>query len=207
MGNIVKDEQGTYRWVYEFNLLTNPTILLTVLKLLIGIVVCLGVFMLLLLLPDLMRGSAGAGDVASTLRMTGLLALLFIALTTVGYALYAFMNGGKYCVVFTMDEQGVTHQQLPRQLEKAQEVGGLNVLAGLASGNFSQMGLGILSSTHDSTTSTFASVTSIRGSRTLRVIKVNEPLAKNQVYVEPEDYDFVFNYIVDHCPNATKVKG
>ena len=207
MGNIVKDEQGTYRWVYEFNLLTNPTILLTVLKLLIGIVVCLGVFMLLLLLPDLMRGSAGADDVASTLRMTGLLALLFIALTTVGYALYAFMNGGKYCVVFTMDEQGVTHQQLPRQFEKAQVVGGLNVLAGLAAGDLSQMGLGILSSTHDSTTSTFASVTSIRGSRTLRVIKVNEPLAKNQVYVEPEDYDFVFNYIVDHCPNATKVKG
>ena len=30
-GNIVKDEHGTYRWVYEFNLWTNPTILFTVL--------------------------------------------------------------------------------------------------------------------------------------------------------------------------------
>lgn len=48
---------------------------------------------------------------------------------------------------------------------------------------------------------------SIKGSRALQVIKVNEPLMKNQVYVEPSDYDFAFGYIVSHCPNATKVKG
>ena len=55
---------------------------------------------------------------------------------------------------------------------------------------------------HDSTSSDFANVRSVKGSRALRVIKVNEPLAKNQVYVEPADYDFVFGFIRDHCPNA-----
>lgn len=204
--NIIRDEQGTYRWVYEYNLLTNPTILLTVGKILLGIIACLGVFMLVLLAPDLVRGYADSSEIIGTLRMTGLLALLFIVLTIVGYAIYALMNGGKYCVLFTMDDEGITHKQLPREFKKAQVVAGLNVLAGLVAGNLSQMGMGVLTATHDTTTSTFSSVRSVRGSRRLRVIKVNEPLAKNQVYVESEDYGFVFGFIHDHCPNAD-VKG
>ncbi|MBQ9003147.1 MAG: hypothetical protein IJ087_14955 [Eggerthellaceae bacterium] len=142
----------------------------------------------------------------SEASLAGLLALLFTGLTVAGYAVYAIMQGGKYCVVFTMDERGVTHKQLPRQFEKAQVLGVLNVPAGLAAGSPSQAAKGILTATHDSTTSDFANVTSVKGSRSLRVIKVNEPLAKNQVYVEPEDYDFVLGYIRNHCPRAN-VKG
>ena len=204
--NLVRDEHGTYRWVYEFNLLTNPTILLTIIKIFLGIVVALIVFGVVLTIPDLVQGYADAGDVAGTFVSGGAIALLFIVLTIVGYAIYALMNGGKYCVLFTMDDEGITHKQLPREFKKAQVVAGLNVLAGLAGGNLSQMGMGMLVATHDTTASTFSSVRSVKGSRALRVIKVNEPLAKNQVYVEPEDYDFVFGYIRDHCPNA-KTKG
>lgn len=206
MGSIVRDEQGAYRWVYEFNLLTNPTIVLTILKIFLGIIAALVVFGVVLTIPDLVQGYADAEDVLGVFRSGGIIALLFLVLTVVGYAIYALMNGGKYCVVFTMDDEGVTHKQLPRQFKKAQVVAGLNVLAGLAGGNLSQMGMGVLAATHDTTSSTFSSVRSVKGSRALRVIKVNEPLAKNQVYVEPEDYDFVFGFIRDHCPNAT-VKG
>jgi hypothetical protein len=38
------------------------------------------------------------------------------------------------------------------------------------------------------------------------VIKVNEPLAKNQVYVEKSDYDFVYGFIRARCPHA-KLRG
>lgn len=206
MGNIVRDEQGAYRWVYEFNLLTNPTILLTILKIFLGIIAALVVLGVVLTVPDLVQGYADAEDVLGVFRSGGIIALLFLVLTIVGYVIYALMNGGKYCVLFTMDDEGVTHKQLPREFKKAQVVAGLNVLAGLAGGNLSQMGMGVLVATHDTTSSTFSSVRSVKGSRALRVIKVNEPLAKNQVYVEPEDYDFVFGFIRDHCPNAT-VKG
>ena len=205
-GNIIQDEQGAYRWVYEFNLLTNPTILLTIVKIFLGIIAALVVFGVVLTIPDLVQGYADAEDVLGVFRSGGIIALLFIVLTIVGYSIYALMNGGKYCVLFTMDDEGVTHKQLPREFKKAQVVAGLNVLAGLAGGNLSQMGMGILVSKHDTTSSTFSSVRSVKGSRALRVIKVNEPLSKNQVYVEPTDYDFVLGFIRDHCPNA-KVKG
>lgn len=207
MANITRDEKGVYRWVYEFNLLTNPTILLTVAKIFLGILVGIGVFMLILLIPDLVHGYSDAGDVIDTLQFIGILALIMMGLTIVGYLVYALTMGGKYCVMFTMDERGVEHKQLPKQVKKAQAIGALNVLAGLATGKPGQVGLGMLTASRDSSSSDFSVVRSIRGSRMLRVIKVNEPLMKNQVYVDPEDYDFVFNYIVAHCPNAKEVKG
>ena len=206
VANIIQDNDGVYRWVYEFNLYKNPTILFTVLKILIGIVVIGLVIMLACMIPDLMRGYAGSNDVLETLRFGGLFVLLFVVLTVVGYLVYALMHGGKYCVVFAMDDEGIMHKQLPRQYEKAQIIGVLNVLAGLAGGNVTQIGVGLVTSTRDSLSSSFQSVRSVKGSRALRVIKVNEPLAKNQVYVEPEDYDFVFGFIRDHCPNA-RIKG
>ncbi len=204
--SIVVDEDGVYRWVYEFNLFANPTILLTVIKIFLGIIVALIVFGIVVMIPDLVQGYASAEDVAGVFVSGGGIALLFIVLTIVGYVIYALMNGGKYCVVFTMDDEGITHEQLPKEFKKAQVISALNVIAGAASGNLSQTGMGILTATHNTTSSNFASVRSVKGSRMFRVIKVNEPMAKNQVYVEPGDYDFVFGYIRDHCPNA-EVKG
>jgi len=206
VSNIVKDENGVYRWVYEFNLYKNPTILFTVLKIFLSVIAIGLVIMLVGSIPDLVKGYADSSDVAETLRFGGIFIALFIVLTIAGYLIYALMQGGKYCVVFTMDEDGITHKQLPRQYEKAQVIGALNVLAGLASGNAAQTGIGIVTSTRDSITSTFDAVRSVKGFRALRVIKVNEPLAKNQVYVDAEDYDFVFGFIRDHCPNAS-VRG
>lgn len=206
MSNIVKDEQGVYRWVYEFSLFKNPTILFTVLKVILGVAAVGLILLLVSTLPGLFNGNSNSASITETLRFGGLLMLFFVGLTLVGYAVYAAMQGGTYCVLFTMDEQGITHKQLPKQYKKSQVVSALNVLAGLATGSPSQVGMGIITATRDSIASSFENVRSIKGSRALQVIKVNEPLAKNQVYVEPQDYDFVFDFIRSHCPNA-QIKG
>lgn len=206
MTSIVRDEQGTYRWAFEFNLWTNPTILLTVLKAFAIAALAVVAFMFALLIPDLMGGTLYTWQVSGTVWTCLVMLAVMLGLALLGYAVNALMNGGKYCVLFEMDERGITHRQLPRQVEKAQVVSALNVLAGLASGNPSQVGAGILTAARDSSHSSFEAVRSIEGSRRLQVIKVNEPLMKNQVYVEPADYDFVLGFIAAHCPNAT-VKG
>lgn len=205
--SIIVDEHGTYRWVFEFNLLTNPTILFTVLKVILLVLAIVGAFDFALLIPDLVGGTLYDWQIEGTLRLGGVMLAIMTVLTFIGYALYAVIMGGKYCAVFEMNEQGIEHRQMPKQYEKAQLVGALNVLAGLAGGKPGQVGMGILAASRNSSSSNFAAVHSIKGSRRLQVIKVNEPLMKNQVYVEPADYDFVFGYIVSHCPNATKVKG
>ena len=40
-------------------------------------------------------------------------------LTILGYIVYVLMVGGKYIVLFEMDEEGVTHTQQPKQFTKA----------------------------------------------------------------------------------------
>ena len=61
--SIVVDADGVYHWAYEFNLFTNPTILLTIVKIFLGIIVALIVFGIVLTIPDLVQGYAGAEDV------------------------------------------------------------------------------------------------------------------------------------------------
>ena len=202
MAAITKGEDGVYRWAYEFSLYRNPTIFLTIAKIFIAIIAALFAVSTIV---ELAGGSFTAESLLESLAFWLKLAALFLVLALVGYLVYAAMQGGKYCVLFEMDEEGIIHRQFGRQVEKAQVVSLINVLMGVAGGNATQVGIG-LTSAKSQLASSFPNVRSVKGSRFWGVIKVNEPLAKNQVYVDRDDYDFVFSYIAEHCPNAT-VKG
>ena len=60
---------------------------------------------------NIVQGYAGGEDVAGVFVSGGGIASQFIVLTIVGYVVYAFMNGGKYRVVFMMDDEGITYKQ------------------------------------------------------------------------------------------------
>lgn len=200
--SIIQGEDGTYHWVFEYGLWRDPTAFLTILKVFVGVGV--GVLLLVVIL-DIINGNFYLDDFVGKLRFGAIFLAVVCAFALVGYAIYAAINGGKYCVMFTMDEESIEHRQMPKQYEKAQIIGALNVTLGLATGNISQVGIG-LNSAVSSMTSNFSNVRSIQGYPRRGVIKVNEPLAKNQVYVEPGDYDFVYGFICDRCPRA-KVRG
>ena len=99
-----------------------------------------------------------------------------------------------------MDETGVVHKQFPKTVKKAKAIGMLNVLAGLAAGSPGSVGRGLLIASHTSLTSSFESVRKVKPIRRFNVIKVDELLTRNQIYVVDEDFDFVYNYILSHCP-------
>ena len=199
--NIKMCPDGKYRWVYEYKLLTNPTIFLTVFKIFAVIIVVGTVLLFVTELGNAWFWKDPLGELVENLRFGGMFLALFLVLTIIGYLVYAAMNGGSYCAVFAMDEKGVEHKQLPKQYKKAEVINALNVLVGAATGNVTTMGIGLMG-TRDSMRSDFATVRSIKPLRRCHTIKVNEPFAKNQVYVEPQDWDFVYGFIVEHCPNA-----
>ena len=99
-----------------------------------------------------------------------------------------------------MDERGVDHTQIKTDKARAMEV--LTMLAGEASGNKTTKGAGILSAAGGSLYSPFVSIREIRTDPEKKLIRLQSLLISNQVYTEAEDYDFVLNYIVDHCPKA-----
>lgn len=191
-------DDGKYRWLYEMNMVTNPTIFLTVFKIFFWIIVAGWVifgFFLYVIHGD-WKGLLGMSK-AMLLVLAG-----FAVLTELGVLLVAAMYHGKYRVLFEMDEKGVTHTPLPEQMQKARTLGALTILAGLAAKRPGVAGAGALSMSKQSSVSEFPKVRRVIARRGLHVIKVNQLLERNQVYVRDEDFDFVYEWIRSRCVNA-----
>ncbi len=200
-GHITRGADGKYRWRYDVNLLTNLTFFFLVWK--IFFFILLGIS-LIGIIADAVQWPASFFDgLPATLRFWGYFVLGMTALVAVGYLVYAAIMGGKYCVLFEMDENGVNHKQLPKQARKAEKIAGLTVLAGLAAGKPTVAGVG-LNAARTEMYSDFSKVRRIKAYPRRRLIKVNGLLNRNQVYAEKEDFDFVLDYIRSHCPAAKK---
>ena len=194
-------QDGKYRWVYEVNMLTNYSILFDVWKVFsISIVIIIILFTIIFLFSGELSLDIFIGMGKGVFFSAAILAVLSI----LGYLLYAAISGWKYVALFIMDEKEVTHQQMPREVKKGQIIGALTILAGLASGRPGVIGTGILSQSRSSMTSTLANVKRLIPSRRMNLIKVNQLLAKNRVYVNDQDFDFVYDFLCQHCVNAKK---
>jgi len=189
---------GKYRWIYEFNMLKNPTIFFTVLNV-FGVIILIQVLFIVIL--ELKDGS-NLLDLLKSVGTTALVMLaIFFVLTLLGYLVVAARYNWKYVVLFEMDHEGILHRQLKDQVKKGQALGWITALVGAVGGSLTATGAGILAATKESSYSTFSAVRSVKPYRWRHVIKVNEPFCLNQVYVD-EDFDFVLDFIRSHCPKA-----
>lgn len=199
--NIFLCTDGKFRWVYEMSLFRNPTIFVLVWK--IFFFILLGIFALMSIVSLFDRYSPLAETLLNNLKFFGYFVLGMTALVLLGYLVYAAMMGGKYCVIFEMDEKGINHKQMAKQAKKAQLISVLTVLAGLASKNITTVGVG-LNSTRTEMYTEFSRVRKVKAYPRRHLIKVNEVLNHNQVYAETADFDFVKSYITSHCDNLKK---
>ena len=194
--NIKKGDDGTYRWVYEFNMLMNPIILLTVLKIfflvLAGMWVVFGLFRI---------GNDGfIGAFAAQTKELLIPAAILFGLSIAAYIILACIYGWKYCVLFEMNETGIRHIQMEKQYKKAQALGWLTSMAGAAAGKPGVAGTGLLAATKNEQATEFSKVKRIRALKTFHTIKLDGLLNHNQIYAEPEDFDFVLEYISKRIP-------
>lgn len=190
-------EDGKYRWKYELNMITNPVIMITVFKVFFFIIIGMAlVFGTIFLISD-----GNWNGVVGMFKVLGIVLGIFAVLTFLGTALISLVYGGKYVVLFEMDDKEIVHTQMPVQQKKARKLAILTFFVGLLAKRPSTMGAGMLSSAKSSSTSEFSKVRRVRSHRWLHTIKVNQLLEHNQVYVPDEDYDFVYDYIKSHCPN------
>ena len=192
---------GKYRWVYEVPMLKNPSILFDVYWVL-GIS-----FGLVWLFNVLLIGCEDGFSLESLWGFTSgflILMLVFVVIGYVAYVIVAWTYGWKYVVLFTLDEKEVVHQQMPHQMKKAKVLGALTALLGAAAGKPGVVGSGILASSRSTSTSVLANVKRIKARRRQNLIKMNQLLNKNRIFVPDEDFDFVYDFLCQHCPNAKK---
>lgn len=187
---------GKYHWVYEMNLLKNPTIFFTVLKVMMISIGIVWLFGLIIGLGDMKLEYFLFWTKLSTIMLG-----VFVVLTIIGVLITAAILG-KYVVLFEMDEKEVTHIQMPRQVKKAEVIGLITALVGAMAKSPTTIGAGVLATAKTKSTSEFVNVRRVKARRRLNLIKVNQRLEHNQVYVPKEDFDFVYNYIKSRCINA-----
>ena len=192
---------GKYRWVYEVPMLKNPTILFDVYKVL-GI--SFGIVWLFNVLLISCEDGLNLRNLWSFTSGFLILMLVFLVIGYVAYFIVAWSYGWKYIVLFTLDEKEVVHQMMPRQMEKAKVLGALTALVGSVAGKPGVMGAGVLAASRSTSTSVLANVARLVPRRRLHLIKVNQLLNKNRVFVPDEDFDFVYNFLCQHCPKAMK---
>ena len=197
-------KDGKYRWTYEFNMLRNPAIILVVYK----------IFLALLSIPFIINviSLARKGELqkawnerlwsGSNPKIWLVVIAVFVVIILISYLIVAWTYGGKYIVHFTMDENGIIHEQEAAQVKRAQKLGLLTVLVGIFAKRPTTVGAGMLAASRSTSTSDFPNVRRIKPRRALELIKVNKLLDRNQVYVHREDFDFVLDYIRQHCPKA-----
>ena len=188
---------GKYRWTYPMNMLKNPSIYITVCKI-FGSLGAIAYF--IGNIGPILRGDFE--EVLEDLKWWGVAVLVFLAISALAYLIVAAQYGWKYIVRFTMDENGIIHEQIPAQKKIAKKMGRTVAGAGLLTGNIGRVGQGMMIANHTSLSSDFSKVRSIKPKRRWSTIKVNEPFAKNQIYTTKEDFDFVLNYIRKRCPKV-----
>ena len=196
--NITLCADGKYRWQYDVNLFKNPTVLILILKVLLIPFAAIMVFVNVI---DIINW--GFDNFLSNFKIFGIVFLALIAVVLLSYLIYAAIMGGKYCVIFEMDEKGIKHRQIPSQAKKAGKIAGAAVVGGVATGNFSTIGAGIAASRTEMY-SEFSKIKKIKVYPRRNLIKINETLEHNQVYAADVDFEFVKNYICEHCPGAKK---
>jgi hypothetical protein len=190
-------KDGKYRWTYPMNMLTNPTVYFTVCKIFggLGAIAFIATY-----ISDIFSGNFA--NMIEDLKWWGVAILVFLVISGISYLIVAAQYGGKYIVRFTMDENGIKHEQVPVQKKKAVKLGAVLAGVGALTGSPGRVGQGILTAAHTTLASDFKVVRSIKAQRRWNTIKVNEPFAKNQVYTTKEDFDFVLDYIRSHCPKV-----
>ena len=187
---------GKYRWAYEVNLYRNPTILIDLVKVIAYIFLVMYVFFFIIGVLDGNIRIRSWEDLWTNLWGEAVMFFL-MALFLIG----ARGSGGVYAAMFEMDEKGVLHAQMAKEVKKQQVVNEIAAIAGIAADEPGMVASSILSSTFTAWNSEFRKVRHVIPVRRRDLIKVNELLTKNRIFVDdPEDYEFVLDYIRQRCP-------
>ena len=204
--NIYIGDDGIIRWMYEFRMMKNPVILFTVWKVLGMAAAIIAVFLFVISRPDVIRYGFSFSYDLSQWKIPVILLAVFFVISILAYVIVAASYGWSYMVLFEMSDKEIICSQMPKDVKKAQAMGFLLMISGIKTGNITQVGQGMMVASKTQSTSEFENVRVIKLRKRRNTIFVNQRLFHNQVYTAKEDFDFVADYIIQHCPNA-RVKG
>ena len=200
--DVVLCSDGVYRWIYELPMGKAFFLLFEVWRCLFLAALIVGVFIAVF---NLTEGTPLGDSLLFAAETIGIVGGILLVLSLPAYWIVVRANNGKYTVLFELDEATLCHTQIKTEKAKALDV--LTMFAGAAAGSFTATGIGMMNVGGGSLTSHLSRVRKIKSRHAKNYIRVNGLLIRNMVYVKDSDFDFVMDYLVQHCPKAKVVRG
>ena len=190
------NKEGTYYWIAQLPMDKCFCLLFEVWKVL---AISAGIVSLLGFLINIISGE-GLESFFFTLGMSALVLGILFVLSIPAYYIVTKANDNKYTVLFEMDDDGIDHVQI--MTDKAKALNALTSFTGSLAGKPALRALGLRNSNGASLYSSFKDVRKIRIYEDKGLIVLQGKLFNNQVYIDEENFGFVYAFIRERCPNA-----
>ena len=179
-------EDGVYRWAYDMDMYGNRYLLSVLLKVFAAIGAAGYAFLLFLLGRD--------GRLNGRTALLALLPFLgFGALLTIGYYLAALIMHGHYRLQFAMNEESILLVRKESTQRLMDAAGALSALAGGPGAGVDASGF-----------TQFSRVRGVREHPRYDALNLRCLTGANQIWIPPEDYDFVRDYILQRVPDRAR---
>ncbi len=203
-GEITCGEDGVYRWLYEYKMFKNPAMLFMLWRMFLWAIV-IG---WLILIPCALLARADWDSILGILLAFGVTALVAaLTLGTIGYIIYAIYNGGHLFMLFEMDEEGITMTLAPKTFERQKAIMWFSIASGLTVSEAPNVLLDSALVNKKSQSSSFENTTRVLVKKWYNCLHLRQLLGYNLIYVNKEDFDFVWEYIKARIPEKCKVRS
>ncbi len=199
---MIRSEGNAYNWIYKLDMAGNRSLFRLICRIMVIITAVPVGFVILLVLKDILFGSPDWTFIGEILLMlVGI--IIVVALITQGcYYMLSKSYKGTYVMLFSMNDEGVTFTQTDDQQQINRWIGMFSSVASAASHSASFASGSFITAGSGRVTTRFVRVRKIQVCRSDNLINVSTLLTRNLVYADDEDFDFVKDYIISHCPKA-----
>ena len=191
-------DDGVFRWHYDMDMWSNRYLLGLLMKVL-GIICAAIAVMLVVML--------GPASLTPGILFVLLLAIAGIfALALLIYWICAKVMHGVYRLYFAMDDSAVALVRPDHTQKMLDALPAIATLAGIAAGRPGEaLRTGVaLSAAGAAGTTFFSAVRRVRCHPECDVIDLREWFGMNQIYVNPEDYPFLRDFILEHVQDRAR---
>ena len=195
-GRVTLYEDGVYRWIYGMDMQKNRLMFFRVLK----ILGCVGIGIIVL---SLLAGSMGGGSAQSAMLLFGFgTSACMLLAWCLAYLIWSWASHGKTYLLYEMTVDAIAVlSTVPGQKRfapvPAADTVSTDVNALLEKGRTAHIG-----SRKGRSTVLLSHIISIDTHRSEDAISLRSALGDQLVYVSCDDYDFVLNFLYEHCPRA-----
>ena len=195
---IYQDDRGNWHWIYRLPMFKNFSILRTIMKP-IGVCCILPTVLAVILI---LKNGRSFSDEKEILMLTIGLGVLVLAITVLCYFLVAALFGGNYIFIYTMTDHSLTVNQPAGQAARSMAIGAFTSAAGAVGGNPGVMMAGLAARGNQITSSEFDKILSLKIDPPAGEIRIHSFLTWYSIYVGPDDFAFVAEYLRTRCKNA-----